>query len=59
MLSESGTSILDASEAEPLKGSTGTAAGTPGHMIYSNLLESEDYIDVGKVASDGLVHLVQ
>ena len=31
----------------------------PGHMIYNNPLESEDYIDVGKVASDGLVHLVQ
>ena len=28
-------------------------------MIYSNLLESEDYIDVGKAVSDGLVHLVQ
>ena len=31
----------------------------PGHMIYSNLLESGDYIDVGKVASDGSVHLLQ
>ena len=31
----------------------------PGHMIYNNLLESGDYIDVGKVAGDGLVHLVQ
>ena len=28
-------------------------------MIYNNLLESEDYMDVGKVASDGSVHLVQ
>ena len=31
----------------------------PGHMIYNNLLESEDCINVGKVASNGLVHLVQ
>ena len=29
----------------------------PGYMIYNNLLESGDYIDVGKVASDGLVTL--
>ena len=28
-------------------------------MIYNNLLKSGDYIDVGKVASDGSVHLVQ
>ena len=31
----------------------------PGHMIYNNLLESEDYTDVGKVVSNGSVHLVQ
>ena len=29
----------------------------PGYMIYNNLLESGDYIDVGKVASNGLVTL--
>ena len=28
-------------------------------MIYNNLLRSGDYIDVGKVASNGSVHLVQ
>ena len=28
-------------------------------MIYNNLLESGDYIDVGKVASIGPVHLTQ
>ena len=28
-------------------------------MIFNNLLESGDYIDVEKVASDGSVHLVQ
>ena len=28
-------------------------------MINNNCLESGDYIDVGKVASDGSVHLVQ
>ena len=28
-------------------------------MIYINLLESEDYIGVVKVASNGLVHLAQ
>ena len=31
----------------------------PGHMIHNNLLESGDYIDVGKVASDGLVYFIQ
>ena len=31
----------------------------PGHMIYNNLLESGDYIDIGKVAIDSSVHLVQ
>ena len=31
----------------------------PGYIIFNNFLESGDYIDVWKVASDGSVHLVQ
>ena len=31
----------------------------PGYMVCNNLLESGDYIDVGQVASDSSVHLLQ
>ena len=53
------TCILNLSALESIEGRAGAAPAPPGHMIFNNLLESGDYIDVGKVASDSSVHLVQ
>ena len=54
-MSTSGIDILDTPAVEALE----QLLAPSGYMIYNNLLDSVDYIDVGKVASDGSLHHLQ
>ena len=59
MLPTSRTHILYSLAYEPIDRRSGTASGTSRAYDLQQLLESGNYIDVGKMAGDGLVHLVQ